>query len=247
MHKPINALEENEYKYLILFNCCTAFVCMNLQLALNTCLSYIFSSSVYAYSLFTGIYLMAMGGGALIVHFINVDSNNIVKIVLLNAFFIMILANPGITGLIYYNEYLDHQFRVTGNESLVIKYFLSVSLTLLLGIASGVELPLFSKLFKYSSKSGSQDLIGILVSDYLGAFIGTILFAFIIYPFSGIIHSVLIPQSILFFFMLFIMKKFSLFKKFKLMLILITFKIILQFISYFQLDKFYQHLDDLTL
>ena len=190
---------------------------------------------------------MAMGGGALIVHFINVDSSNIVKIVLLNAFFIMILANPGITGLIYYNEYLDHQFRVTGNESLVIKYFLSVSLTLLLGIASGVELPLFSKLFKYSSKSGSQDLIGILVSDYLGAFIGTILFAFIIYPFSGIIDSVLIPQSILFFFMLFIMKKFSLFKKFKLMLILITFKIILQFISYFQLDKFYQHLDDLTL
>ena len=241
---PIKSME---YKYLIAFNCCTAFVCMNLQLSLSTCLSYIFSSSIYAYSLFTGIYLMAMGGGAIIVHKINVDRNNIIKVVLLNAFFIMLIANPGITGVIYLNEYFDHQFRFTGEEYLTTKYVLSITLTILLGVASGIELPLFSKLFKYSSEGSSKDLIGILVSDYLGAFIGTILFAFIIYPYSGIIDSVLIPQTILIIVMLFMMFKFSLFKSFKIMLFLISFKITLQIISYSQLDTFYQVLDGFSL
>jgi len=190
---------------------------------------------------------MAMGGGAIIVHKINVDRNNIIKVVLLNAFFIMLIANPGITGVIYLNEYFDHQFRFTGEEYLTTKYVLSITLTILLGVASGIELPLFSKLFKYSSEGSSKDLIGILVSDYLGAFIGTILFAFIIYPYSGIIDSVLIPQTILIIVMLFMMFKFSLFKSFKIMLFLISFKITLQIISYSQLDTFYQVLDGFSL
>jgi spermidine synthase len=73
---------------------------------------------------------------------------------------------------------------------------LGIVLTVLIGIVSGAELPIFSKLIEIEKWHVSQPIIGVLTSDYFGAFTGIITFTFFLNPFFGLIPSILISQLV---------------------------------------------------
>ena len=61
-------------------------------------------------------------------------------------------------------------------------------------MVSGAELPLFSRLIEEERWPQTRPLIGVLTSDYFGAFLGIILFTFALNPFLGLIPGVTVSQ-----------------------------------------------------
>lgn len=185
------------YRKIIFFNLFSACFCMSGQLALNTALSYLFSNSVYVFSFFVGIYLMAMGLGALIADRLPINKHNIFLFIIVNAILAIVIVNPGIFSLLYFNEITRIMLRTEDSSLHQMIFPLGVLFTLLLGIVSGIELPLFSKLIEANKEEDSSILTAILTTDYIGAFVGSITFALLVYPFMGLMKGVVFSQLFL--------------------------------------------------
>lgn len=187
-------MENKHFTKLIFLNLITSANCTIAQMSLSAGLSYIFSNSVFIFAFFTGLYLMSMGIGSLIVEKFNFDTEKFTQILLVNSALGIILANPGITGLLLSNEYISF---ITRHYNLNLSWILlplGVILTICIGIVSGAELPIFSKYIEKKNWHTSKPMIGVLTSDYLGAFAGIIIFTLILNPFFGLIPSILISQ-----------------------------------------------------
>jgi predicted membrane-bound spermidine synthase len=132
-----------------------------------------------------------------VVSYLSPSKENILKIILTNALIITLCTNPGLPLILTVNEILNVHLRDTGQDLMFINYFSAIGLTVFVGVASGIELPLYSKLFEQFSNRGSESLVGVLISDYLGAFLASVAFAILLYPWTGIMGSIAIPQFIL--------------------------------------------------
>ncbi len=187
---------DKRFTKLIILNCFTSGHCMIAQLALSMALSYIFSNSIFIFSFFTGLYLMSMGIGALLVEKFDVPTDWLIKFVIVNSILGVLLASPGITGVIVFNEFLSYLLRTYQLDLGTILFPLGIILSILIGIVSGAELPIFSKLIEKENWPTSQPIISVLVSDYFGAFFGVVIFTFILNPFTGILNAIVITQII---------------------------------------------------
>ena len=185
------------YKKVITFNLFSACFCMSGQLALNTALSYLFSNSIYVFSFFVGLYLMSMGLGAIIADKLPVTKDNVLSLIIINGLLALVLVNPGVFGLLYFNEETRMLLRTTGSSLHTLVFPIGLFATVLLGIVSGIELPLFSKLLEASDEDDTSVLTAVLTTDYLGAFVGSIMFSLLIYPFYGLMKGIVLSQLFL--------------------------------------------------
>ena len=204
---------KSKMKWLVAYNLIVAVLCIITQMALNTALTYIFSNSIFVYTFFTGLNLMSMGLGVFIVEKFNINENNVVKFLVINSIIVLLLANPGIIFVLFANEYFYTLLRNSGTDINFLTFPLGILISITVGICSGIELPIFSKLFEADDKSDdSQSIVTILTSDYLGAFVGSLLFAFLLFPFCGLVGSIVVIQTLILFNVNFYSFKFNLYK-----------------------------------
>ncbi len=189
-------VDQKLFNRLLILNLFTSAHCMVAQLALLMAISYIFSNSVLVFSFFSGLYLMSMGLGSLLVESLRLDSCRYVSLVFWNSVAGIVLANPGVFGIIVLNEYIRMMLHVYGSDLSFLLFPSGIVLTCLIGVVSGAELPIFSKITEMENWHVSMPMIGVLRNDYLGAFVGVVVFTFILNPFSGLISSILISQMI---------------------------------------------------
>jgi len=181
---------------LLTLNLFTSVNCTVVQLCLSISLSYIFSNSIFIFSLFTGLYLMSMGIGVLLIERFNFSKQQWIKIALLNSCFGVLLANPGIVAILLFNEYIYFILRAHQVDLLFLMFPVGIVFTVMIGVVSGAELPILSKFIEKEKWHLSKPIIGVLTSDYFGAFVGTIVFAFVLYPFTGLISTIFAVQII---------------------------------------------------
>ncbi len=185
------------FRVLIGFNVFTSALCFFTNLTVTTAYSYIFQNTIFIYSLYTGLFLMSMGLGVLLVQKFNIPQHLLIRILFINGVIIVLITNPTIFGLFWINEYLHYLYRTKCLDFLFVIFPLGLFLTTIIGIIAGSELPLFSKLIEAEGKEASRPLTAVLVSDYIGSFIGSMAFAFILFPSLGLIKSIFVVQVVM--------------------------------------------------
>jgi spermidine synthase len=152
-----------------------AFCSIVYELLLGQTLSAFLGNTVLRYSVTIGLYMMSLGIGSMIAE------GRFVK-------------RP-VTSLILVETLLT----LVGGSSVVLLFFMNAlgvpplvlsviahTLIIVIGVLSGFEIPLLISLKNFEAKNKDNAIIGV---NYLGAFLGTIVFAFVLYPFVGLVPT----------------------------------------------------------
>ena len=159
-----------------------AFCSIVYELLLGQALSAFLGNTVLRYSVTIGLYMLSMGIGALSAEgrFVKHPVTTLLKV--------------------------ETLLTVVGGTSVLILYFLDAApfpgvvfsalahgVIVLIGILTGFEIPLLIELRNTETENADSAVIGV---DYLGAFAGTVLFAFLFYPRVGLIPTAFIVASL---------------------------------------------------
>ncbi|MCB0338654.1 MAG: hypothetical protein KDD53_03570 [Bdellovibrionales bacterium] len=156
--------------YLLTF--VLAFASITYELLLGQMLSAFLGNTVLRYSVTIGLYLLSMGIGAL---YVKNRSKNGALVTL--QWIELLLAGLGGFSLIIL-------FLVDGiHLPSIVLSFIAHLLIIIIGVLSGAEIPLLIELKSIETKDSEGKVLGV---DYLGAFLGTIAFAFYFYPVIGL-------------------------------------------------------------
>lgn len=188
---------------------------------------------------------MSMGLGAILVERYNVVTPEKLKtIICFNGVLGLLVINPGVTGLIYANEYLFFLMRQSGDNFLFLTLAVGAVLTIILGFFSGCELPLFSRLIENYDIFDQRLVTRVLTLDYLGTFLGLVLFHFILFPYLGLINTITYTQivSAIIISLLTLMID----RKNKLMISLLIFIIFFSIVSHYKSDAFHNAINLLS-
>lgn len=148
----------------ILINFLNSIILMLIQVIMSLYFSFIFSNSINIFTLLTGIFLFSMSIPSLI-SFKKEYYHYLKYISIAINFLCLILIANFIYSLYFYN------------------ILFAIFTSFMLGFCSGFELPFFIN---------SELKKNIIISDYLGTFLGTILFPLFLYPFLGTILSLIL-------------------------------------------------------
>ena len=191
-------LSHKQSRDLRLLNLCAGSYSALTFTALATAISYIAGGITVTFSFLTGIFLTALGIGTLWGEKLAVESEKAARLILLNSLAAVLLANPGIWGIMGANEILRHILRAWHLDLLFLILPAGAALTLGLGIVSGARLSLVLKSVREAEPSkAATPAIQILTSDYFWAFAGIIGFMFILNPFLGLVRGILLSQIIM--------------------------------------------------
>ena len=168
-----NVLSTKEVVVLLLSVFIVGFCTIIYELLIGSVSSYFLGDSIKQFSLVIGLTMTAMGIGTLISRIINKD-------------------------LIYYFIFIEIILAITGGLCVPILYYaytvetlyypVMILLILAIGCLIGLEIPLLTRIMeKYYDLR--ENISNVLSLDYLGAFIATIVFPFILLPFLGIFES----------------------------------------------------------
>lgn len=136
---------------------------MSFHILISIFFSFIYSNSINSFVLLMGTFLFSMAMPSLI-NFKKDYFSYLIKIVLItNILFLIFLINYNFS---FFN----------------FNYITGLSISIILGFLSGFELPFF---INTNEKK-------VLISDYIGTFLGTIFIPIIMYPFLGIYKSIII-------------------------------------------------------
>jgi spermidine synthase len=159
-----------------------AFCSIAYELLLGQSLSAFLGNTVLRYSVTIGLYMLSMGIGALLAEgrFMRRPVTALLKVeVLLTALggfsvlALLVLDSAGLPGLVF-----------SGLAHLLI---------VLIGILTGFEIPLLIHLRSLEKSRTENAVLGV---DYLGAFFGTVVFAFVFYPTVGLIPTAFLVASL---------------------------------------------------
>lgn len=156
------------------------------ELLLAQSLSSIMGNTILRYNMTIGLYVAAMGFGAIV--YTKLKNPNHVKTLLWVEIF---LASTGVLApilvlvfdslMFYFSKEMGWSYYT--NEIQIPIFLFNHSLIVAIGFLSGFELPLLMDIFKkYSQKSS----LGILGLDYVGTLIGAIIFPILILPYFSI-------------------------------------------------------------
>ena len=143
------------------------------ELLLGQSLSAFLGNTVLRYSVTIGLYMLSMGIGALLAEgrWTRHAAATLLKVEILltvtggfSVIFLLVLNSIGIPDLLF--SALAHL------------------LIVLIGVLTGFEIPLLIELRGPELEGSERGVLGI---DYLGAFCGTVAFAFVFYPLFGLI------------------------------------------------------------
>jgi spermidine synthase len=155
-----------------------AFCSIVYELLLGQALSAFLGDTVLRYSVTIGLYLFSMGMGSIFAEgrFVRHPVVTMLWIEILLA-----LAGSLSIVMLYLVEWL-------GPSPLVFSLF-AHSLIVVIGILTGFEIPLLIEVRNLEKSNSENAVIGV---DYLGAFLGTVLFAFLFYPELGLVNTAFI-------------------------------------------------------
>jgi spermidine synthase len=169
-------------KFLYLITFIVAFCSIAYELILGQTLSAFLGNTVLRYSITVGIYLFAMGIGAMIAEgkFVKNFILNFVKteiaLTLLGGFVVIIFF------------LLNFLFGSNLFFSILVHLLIFV-----IGIMTGFEIPFLMEAQKTIMKENKALILGI---DYAGAFVGSLVFAFVFYPQIGIVLATFVVGSL---------------------------------------------------
>ncbi len=166
--------------YLITF--ILAFCSIVYELLLAQTLSAFLENTVLRYSITIGLYLFSMGYGALI------TEKKIIKYPVITLLRVEILLTM-IGGMVVI---LVHTFNLLFYYRSILM-ILSHLLIIIIGILTGMEIPLLIEMKNKERKNSENLVLGI---DYFGAFIGTILFTFYFYRIAGLTKAAFMVGSL---------------------------------------------------
>lgn len=150
-----------------------AFCSIVYELLLGQALSAFLGNTVLRYSITIGLYMMSLGIGSLIAEgrFVTRPVYSLLVIEILLTF----IGGSSVLILFFINS--------VGADTVMIST-IAHGLIIVIGILSGFEIPLLIKLNSSAVKDSDNIIIGI---NYLGAFLGTVVFALLLYPELGIV------------------------------------------------------------
>lgn len=160
---------------IYIFTFILAFCSMAYELLLGQSLSAFLGNTVLRYSVTIGLYMLSMGIGSLMAEgrFVKSPVTALLKIELLltvtggfSVIALLVIDSAGLPPLLF--SALAH------------------SLIIIIGIFTGFEIPLLMHLKNLETKQSESTVLGV---DYLGAFFGTVVFAFVFYPIVGLIPT----------------------------------------------------------
>ncbi len=197
--------EENKHrkeKLILIVSIFIAGLCSIIyELLISTASSYFMGDSVKQFSITIGVYMAAMGIGALISRKINKN--------LLAKFIVVEILLGFIGGMAIPILYLSFSFSL-------LYYPIMLGLITIIGTLTGLEVPLLTRIMD-DYDSLKINLSNVLSLDYFGALLATLIFPFIFLPFFGTFQSSLIfgliNMSIGFLNLIFFAKKLNLEKR----------------------------------
>lgn len=143
------------------------------ELLIGSVSSYFLGDSVKQFSIVIGLTMTAMGIGTLVSRLIN---KNLIYYFILIEIILAVIGGLSVPTL--YFSYVFEEFY----------YFIMCVLILVIGILIGLEIPLLTRIMEkyYDLKDNISNVLSL---DYLGAFVATLLFPFILLPFLGIFNT----------------------------------------------------------
>ncbi len=155
-----------------------AFCSIVYELLLGQTLSAFLGNTVLRYSITIGLYMMSLGIGAMIAEgrFVARPIISLLRVEIL----LTVVGGGSVVFLFFVNA--------LGVSPLALS-ITAHALIIIIGILSGFEIPLLMQLKRLESSARDNTIIGV---NYLGAFLGTIVFAFVLYPFVGLVPTAFI-------------------------------------------------------
>jgi len=164
-------------KILYILTFIVAFCSIVYELILGQALSLFLGNTILRFSVTIGVYMFAMGIGAMLV-----EGKIIKKRIFYFIFIEMLLVLIGGFSpiLLFFAQF------VLGGGFLFLLFALILIFSI--GVLTGFEIPLLMELFKDETKDGNSEgkVLGV---DYLGAFMGSIVFAIFFYPKFGLLQT----------------------------------------------------------
>ena len=159
-----------------------AFCSIAYELLLGQSLSAFLGNTVLRYSVTIGLYMLSMGIGSLLAEgrFVRHPVTTLLKIELL----LTVTGGFSVIALLVLNS--------AGMPPLLFSA-LAHFLIIIIGIFTGFEIPLLIELKNIETGRSENSVLGI---DYLGAFFGTVVFAFVFYPIVGLIPTAFFVASL---------------------------------------------------
>lgn len=162
---------KNKETKIIIASVFVAGVCSIIyELLIATASSYFLGDSIKQFSITIGAYMAAMGVGSYLSRL--VPDNNLLPIFIKFELLLGLVGGLSVP-LLYASFAYTQYFQLS-----------SISLTLLIGVFIGLEIPLLSRLLEryYTLKINISNVLSV---DYLGALIATLVFPFILLPTLG--------------------------------------------------------------
>jgi spermidine synthase len=160
---------------IYIFTFLLGFCSIVYELLLGQSLSAFLGNTVLRYSVTIGLYMLSMGIGALLAEgrWVKQAVVTLLRIEILltitggfSVIFLLMMASVGMPDLLF--SAMAH------------------SLIVIIGILTGFEIPLLIEIRAVEKENTEQVVLGV---DYLGAFTGTVVFAFVFYPMFGLIPT----------------------------------------------------------
>jgi spermidine synthase len=165
---------------LLLIKFIAAFCSISYELILAQTLSAFLSNTVLRYCITIGLYMFCMGLGAFVIgkRLLRAPGRLFwqteVALTLIGASVVPLL-------------FVVDAFQVSAwKGGTLVFFFVAHALICVIGFLTGFELPLSMELAKRDGGPARNSLFAV---DYLGAFVGTVAFAFVFYPFWGLVAS----------------------------------------------------------
>ncbi len=145
------------------------------ELILGTASSYLLGDSIVSFSLGIGFNLFGMGIGSLLaIKFLDQPEKRFIQ----NELLLSVIGGYSVVILFLAFSYTQ------------LYWLVFISLSTLIGVCIGLEIPLVVASFKkISKKESSVFLSNVLAVDYVGALAGSLLFPFILLPYLGIVRT----------------------------------------------------------
>ena len=163
--------------YLITF--ILAFCSIVYELILAQSLSAFLENTVLRYSVTIGLYMFSMGFGALLAE------GKLIR----NPVLTLLKVEIGLTVIGGFSVIFLHIFDMLHMPHIIFSLCAHGTI-ILIGVLTGLEIPLLMEI----GKSNIENKV--LAVDYLGAFCGTVIFAFVFYPRLGLIPSAFLIGSL---------------------------------------------------
>ncbi len=175
-----------QQRHLLLLTAAVSSGCgLAAELLLGTLTSYLVGAQALAYGVAVGGFLAAMGLGAYLSRFIANDKRSTEieqQRQLINSFFTIEIVLAPLVALVPLG--LFSLFTLNGPVWVGLTFS-----TLILGILSGMEVPLLTRLIELDAHDLSDSLAGVLALDYVGALAGSLLFPAVLLPWVGLLPS----------------------------------------------------------